>query len=98
HVGWHFAQWSLLISVAGGVLGVWLGSWMGRGMIGLYNDYFRFPFLDYRLTPGVVLTAMAVGLVAAIIGALGAVRQAVRLPPAEAMRPAPPALYRKTWI
>ena len=97
-VGWHFAQWSLLISVLGGTLGVWLGSWMGRGMIGLYNDYFRFPFLDYRLTTGVVLAATMFGLAAAIVGALGAVRQAVRLPPAEAMRPAPPALYRKTWL
>ncbi len=97
-VGWHYAQWSLLISVVGGIFGIWLGSWMGRGMIGLYNDYFRFPFLDYRLTTGVVLTATLFGLAAAIVGALGAVRQAVRLPPAEAMRPAPPALYRKTWI
>jgi len=97
-VGWHFTQWSLLISVFGGVFGVWAGSAMGRGMIGQYNDYFQFPFLDYRLTPGVVLGATVFGLAAATIGALGAVRQAVRLPPAEAMRPEPPAMYRKTWV
>jgi len=97
-VGWHYTQWSLLISVLGGVFGIWGGRAMGRAMIGMYNDYFRFPFLDYQLTLEVVLGAIAFGLAAALVGALGAVRQAVRLPPAEAMRPEPPAAYRTTWI
>jgi len=97
-VGWHYAQWSLLISAVGGVFGIWGGKVMGRGMIGMYNDYFQFPFLDYRLTANVVLGAVMFGLVAAILGAFGAVRRAVKLPPAEAMRSEPPATYGRTWI
>lgn len=97
-VGWHYAQWSLLISAVGGALGIQGGRFLGRGMIGIYNDYFQFPFLDYRLTMNVVLGAVLFGLVAAVLGAFGAVRQAVRLPPAEAMRPEPPADYGRTWI
>lgn len=97
-VGWHFTQWSLLISALGGIFGIWLGNWMGRGMIEMYNGYFRFPFLEYHMTAEVVLGAVGFGLTAAILGALGAVRAAVRLPPAEAMRPEPPATYRATWI
>ncbi|MCP3981414.1 MAG: ABC transporter permease [bacterium] len=97
-VGWHFAQWSLLISALGGAVGIWLGRWLGRGMINIYNGYFEFPFLAYALTPRVVVGAVLVGLVAAAIGAVGAVRQAVRLPPAEAMRPEPPANYGRTWL
>jgi putative ABC transport system permease protein len=93
-VGWHYTQWSLLIAFIGGVVGVWGGKIMGRAMIGLYNDYFRFPFLDYRLTSDAVLGAVAFSLAAALLGAFGAVRQAVQLPPAEAMRPEPPANYR----
>ncbi len=97
-IGWHYAQWSLLISVFGGLLGLWAGNAMGHGMIAMYNDYFRFPFLDYRLTYQVVLGAIGFGLTAALIGAMGAVRKAVALPPAEAMRPEPPATYRLTLI
>ena len=37
---------------------------------------------------------LLIALAAAVIGALGAVRRAVRLPPAEAMRPEPPATFR----
>ena len=97
-VGVHYAAWSLLIAVAGGVLGILLGRWLGSGMIALYNDYFRFPFLTYRLAPDVVLGALAISLVAALAGAFTAVRSAVTLPPAEAMRPEPPALYRRTLV
>jgi putative ABC transport system permease protein len=97
-IGMHYTQWSLLISVIGAVFGIWGGYVMGRAMIGMYNDYFRFPFLDYRLTADVVLGAVAFGGVAAILGAFGAIRQAVKLPPAEAMRPEPPASYRLTLL
>lgn len=97
-IGWHYMQWSLLISALGGACGIWGGRLMGRGMIGLYNDYFRFPFLDYGLTGDVVFGAAGFSLAAALLGAFGAVRRAVRLPPAEAMRPEPPASYRTTLL
>ena len=41
---------------------------------------------------------MAISFVAAILGAFGSVRRAVALPPAEAMRPEPPASYRPSLI
>jgi len=63
-------------------------------MIGLYNQYFRFPILLYELTGAVVATAVAIGLGAAALGAAFAVRRAVAIPPAEAMRPEPPARCR----
>jgi len=45
-----------------------------------------------------VVTALAISLAAAVAGTLVAVRRAVRLPPAEAMRPEPPAVYRPTIV
>jgi ABC-type lipoprotein release transport system permease subunit len=65
-------------------------------MIGLYNEFFRFPVLLYRLSSGVALAASAVALVAAALGAVFAVRRAVAVPPAEAMRPEAPARYRRS--
>lgn len=97
-IGWHFAQWSLVVCAVGGGLGVAGGSWMGEAMTGIYNDYFRFPTLDFRLVGWVVAVAIAASLAAGLGGALIAVRRAVRLPPAEAMRPEPPARYRITLI
>ena len=49
-------------------------------------------------TRSVVLGALAISSAAAVAGTLAAVRRAVRLPPAEAMRPEPPAVYRPTLL
>ena len=97
-VGWHYLKWALLIGVAGIVMGVVAGAWLGAKMIGLYNEYFRFPILLYHLTPGVVGGAAGMTLAAAALGAASAVLRAVRIPPAEAMRPEAPADYRRTAI
>jgi putative ABC transport system permease protein len=71
---------------------------MGRGMTRIYTQFFQFPVLEYQLATRTVLEAMAVGAVAAGVAALGAARRVLRLPPAEAMRPAPPATYRVSWL
>ena len=56
--------------------------------------FFRFPELEFMLAKRVVVFAVLVSAVAAFTGVWGAVRTAVRLPPAEAMRPEPPANFR----
>jgi len=48
--------------------------------------------------PAVIVLAFAVSAGAALLGTLSAVRRAAALPPAEAMRPQPPAEYRPTLI
>jgi putative ABC transport system permease protein len=93
-IGWHYVKWALVIAALGAALGVAAGAWLGSGMIALYNQYFRFPVLLYELSGGVAVTALAIGLGAAALGAAFAVRRAVGIPPAEAMRPEPPARYR----
>ncbi len=97
-IGFHYTQWSLSISLLGGVVGTLGGAWLGSQLITMYNQYFRFPFLDYRLSTEVVLGALAFSIFAAVVGASSAVRRAVKLPPAEAMRPEPPGNYRESWV
>ncbi|MDY7095943.1 MAG: FtsX-like permease family protein [Acidobacteriota bacterium] len=97
-IGLHYSLWSILVSLIGGALGTGAGAWLGSGLTELYTQYFRFPYLEYRLAPSVVILALAISLAAAVVGALGSVRRAVRLPPAEALRPAPPAAYRTTLV
>jgi putative ABC transport system permease protein len=93
-LGWHYLKWAMVIAVLGGLVGVGIGSWLGSGMIRLYNQFFKFPNLDYHLSIGVALASVAASLVAAAAGAQSAVRRAVRIAPAEAMRPEVPPRYR----
>ena len=97
-LGWHYTKLSLVIGASGAVIGTMFGALLGSGMTSLYNQFFRFPTLTYGLPPGVVAGGVLVSFIAAIFGALNAVRRAVSLPPAEAMRPEPPARYQRSWL
>ncbi|NNG03320.1 MAG: FtsX-like permease family protein [Inquilinus sp.] len=97
-VGWHYMKLVLAIAVIGVGLGWAFGIWMGRGVTAMYADYYRFPFLYYAFDPAVVAGAGLAGLAAAASGAIFAVRRAARLPPAVAMTPPPPTVYRGTLI
>ena len=97
-VGLHYVQLVALMVLGGAVPGLLLGAWGGHGMASMYSEFFRFPFLAYELQPATVLAGVAVALLAALAGTLRAVHRAVRLPPAEAMRPEPPASYRATLV
>ncbi len=94
-VGWHYAKFVLAMVLLGVLCGFALGAWLGRGMTELYAQFFRFPFLHYRPSPAVFATGALLAMAAGLAGTWTAVRRAVRLPPAEAMRPAPPARYRR---
>lgn len=94
----HYVKLILAITLLGDLGGVALGVWMGQGLGDLYMDYYRFPFLLYRLDPALVLVAVLISAAAALSGTLFAVRAAARLRPAEAMRPEAPPVYRATLL
>ena len=95
-IAWHYLKWALAIGLGGVIIGVVLGAMMGNLIIGLYNSFFRFPTLLFAVPFGVVVGATALTTVAAVGGAFTAVRRAVRVPPAEAMRPEAPPRYRRS--
>jgi putative ABC transport system permease protein len=97
-LAWHYIKWALSISSGGAVAGVAVGAWLGGQLIGLYNEFFRFPALEYHLSTGVAIAAVSGSLAAAALGAQAAVRRAVRIPPAEAMRPEAPARHRRSVL
>lgn len=94
-VGWHYLKLALAPVLAGSAAGTGLGLWFAVGLAGVYARFFQFPVLHYRPDPAIAGWAFAVGGGAALLGALGAVRGAVALPPAEAMRPEAPARFRR---
>ncbi|MBN8829193.1 MAG: ABC transporter permease, partial [Sphingomonadales bacterium] len=93
-IGWHYLKFALAVALLAILMGSLAGVWMGQSMTSLYARYYRFPFLDYALSPGVFLGAAALALGSAALGALGGVRAAMMLAPAVAMSPPPPPIYR----
>lgn len=93
-VGGHYFKFSLVIVIVGSGLGLLIGILLGHRLVEMYHLFFRFPQLDFHLAGNVVVLAVVVSAFAAFTGMWSAVRAAVRLPPADAMRPEPPANYR----
>lgn len=93
----HYAALALLLSTGGLVLGCLLGTWLGHALATMYQQYFVFPFLQFRAGADSYLIALAATVAAALIGAAISVRRASRLTPAEAMRPPVPADYSGRW-
>lgn len=97
-IGLHYIKLVLWIAVLGTLLGTLVGARLGRNLTEMYTRFYRFPVFGFQLDLAVVLAALGISGAAAVLGTLAAVRRAVRLPPAEAMRPEPPAVYRPTLI
>jgi putative ABC transport system permease protein len=93
-VGRHYLELVSVIVLAGSLLGIGAGIYLGGRMTDLYTRYFRFPALDYQLDARVLTLGVAISLLAAFAGAVRTVRAVMRLPPAEAMRPEAPAIFR----
>ncbi len=97
-VGWHYLKFVSVIALGGVALGTLLGIWFGRGMTAMYTEFYRFPVFGFDLDLGVIVIGAVVSLGAAFLGVFGAIRGAINLPPAEAMRPEPPANYNATLV
>lgn len=93
-IGFHYLKLAFVVIFGGLALGIGVGWYFGLKITALYMEFFRFPVLRYQPGPVVITSAILISLGAASIGALAAVRRAVGLPPAEAMRPEPPARFR----
>ena len=94
----HYGMLTGLIVLLGWAAGIALGAWASGGMGALYEAYFRFPEIHFRVQPWAMALALIVAGGAAMLGTGRAVWRAVRQPPAEAMRPEPPPRFRRGWL
>ena len=97
-IGLHYLKFAFVIVAVGTVLGVIGGVLLGHRLVDLYHRFFRFPDLHFELATGVLFAAAAASALSAVVGVGGAVRRAMRLPPAEAMRPEPPAQFEPSFV
>jgi len=97
-IGLHYAKLVVIIVAFGVAGGIGAGVVMGRAMAGVYMHMYSLPYLIYVLRPAVIAAAALISIAVALLGNLFAVRGAARLPPAQAMRPEPPGIYRSTLV
>ena len=94
-ISWHYMKLVVVIAVVGVLLGSVLGAVFGFDNTRRYAEFFRFPVLIYRPSSSAFLIAALVSVGTTLAGAVGAVIRAASLPPAEAMRPPQPVVYRR---
>ncbi len=97
-VGLHYLAFVAVIVIAGLLIGTACGIWLGHGLSEIYTEFYRLPYLQYEVRFEIITIASLITLFAATIGTVFAVNRAVKLPPAEAMRPEPPVKYSKGII
>ena len=98
-IGFYYLKLVSIIVVLGVAIGVGLGAWAGRAMMGLYtSQYFRFPEAEYHLAPSAIVFSVLVSLISAVIGAWISVRGIALMPPAEAMQPPAPTRYKRSLL
>lgn len=94
----HYVKMLSLIVLSGIAGGIAVGIWLAGGLGRIYMEFYRFPYLIYKLKPSVAGIAVILTLLAAIAGTIHAVRRAARLPPAEAMKHEPPVRYKRSFL
>ncbi len=95
-IAWHYLKFVLVIAILGALAGSAMGIASGRAMAGVYQIYFKFPFLVFSLDPATFVIGIAVSVMAAVAGSLFVLSGVFRLSPAVAMRPPAPPDYSKT--
>jgi putative ABC transport system permease protein len=94
----HYLGLALAPVAVGGALGIGVGLWFAGGLAAMYARFFRFPETGFEADLGILATALAIDIGAALAGALAAVHRVTTLPPSEAMRAEGPARYRRGVI
>ena len=92
-VGRHFLMFAIVAVLLGGVVGTYGGLQLGDAYTNMYARYFRLPNLQYQPSPQLLIFAFLSCMAGALAGAVAAIRRAVLLPPAEAMRPEAPIRF-----
>lgn len=97
-VGVHYLNLVLVISLIGSAAGLTFGFWMAANVTETYQKFYKFPLLVFQIDKQAVLSALLLTSGAGILGTWWSVRKAVKLPPAEAMRPEAPPSHRRTIL
>jgi putative ABC transport system permease protein len=94
----HFLKFGLVIGLTGGVCGCLIGYSLAWSMTDLYKMYFSFPDLKNHFYLSIALLSVSIAAACALLGTARGIKAILKLSPAEAMRPSPPAVTGKIYL
>jgi len=94
-VAMHYVKFVMVIGLLGVLFGCVIGYVFGYYNTNLYTTMFRFPLFIFQVSSQTFFIALLVGCIAALLGAMGAVKQVINLTPAQAMLPPSPPSYQR---
>lgn len=97
-VAGHYLMIGLCIGGAGALGGLAVGMWLQRTMVALYAQFYELPSIQAGFYPQLLGLGVLICLGFACLGSLSGVRTALRLEPAESMRPAPPEVGGSVFV
>jgi putative ABC transport system permease protein len=94
----HYLKFGLFIGTLGGILGCIAGFYLAGWLTSVYAKFYEFPELINRFYAGVSLRGFLISIGCAVLGTFNGARSVLKLTPAAAMRPKPPAQGRKILL
>lgn len=94
----HYVQFSLLIGMGGGLLGIITGTWVSDLYVQLYIQYMNVPLLETRIIPESYITALVITISFCVVAGLAGARRVIGIHPADSMRPEPPTDGHRLFI
>ena len=94
----NYLRMAMVVGLIGALAGALMGLWMAHAVTGVLSEYMRFPQMTVRFSWSAFAVTSAVSIAAAAIGSGLAVRRALALAPATAMRPPAPTVYRRGGV
>lgn len=92
----HYFELTTIILLLGILPAFFVGYWLGQVYTHLYENFFRFPKIDFQISIVTTLITLSIGLISGWISSLGVLINVFSLQPAEALRPfCPPNLSRR---
>ena len=92
-IGQHYLKFAVVIITVGLLAGVSSGILLGANVVELYRKFFRFPALMLQTDYAAIGVAVVLSFGSTLMGVSGALWQAMRLPPAQGMRPSHPPKF-----
>ena len=86
----HYLCYGVVTGIGGGALGCFMGYYMSEFYFYLYMEFFYMPAISEGIKPYYFIVGMLMAVGGGLLGAFMGAFTAIRLPPAEAMRPASP--------
>lgn len=94
----YYLKLIMLITLFGSLIGVGMGGYLGKLLLGVYDEFYKFPHLDFVFNINLAIQGVVVGLFIGAIGSYFSVKKVISLQPAEAMRPPVPENFQnKKW-